>query len=479
MKKTALIGAIFLVLFVFFGSPQARGQKEADKYDHWLKEEVKLLITPEEESAFKKLSGDEEKDKFIELFWTKRDPSPGSKENEFKDEWYKRLDYVTKTYSSGSVSKGWHTDMGRVYMIFGPPFRIRAGEGGPKPDPSGGTQIEAPPEMWMYQPMPALGLNSAFTITFRNYQYGYDLDQQTPQGIHRAMEIFPKVVLFSPDLKDVPAYKYALEENSAEGKMIKEFMTTGREAKQIPLEWRPIFTRALGGSTYVTLLVQIDPQTMDRKKLKEVTFFGRLTGEGTEVQDFLKTVKVEHEKAEKLVMAFGFPAKPGQSVLYLGAEDKDKQNHSLLRSDLDVQDFGNDELNTSTLILSSEVVAKSKEDAKEEFSPYVTNDYKAMPRWGNAFKPAESMSVLFHIYNAKTRDGEVDLAIDYFVTSPEVTYRLNPQAIKTKIEEGKTVAGGTEIPLSPLKPGRYTFKVKVTDRVANKTIERTTEFAVE
>jgi GWxTD domain-containing protein len=478
MKKTALIGAI-LVLFVLSRAAQAGGQKEADKYDQWLKEEVKLLITPEEEAAFKKLSGDEEKDRFIELFWTKRDPSPGSQENEFKDEWYKRLDYVTKTYSSGSVSRGWHTDMGRVYMIFGPPFRVRAGEGGPKADPSGGTQIEAPPEMWMYQPMPALGLNSAFTITFRNYQYGYDLDQQTPQGIHRAMEVFPKVVLFSPDLKETPAYKYALEENSAEGKMIQEFMATGQEKKQINLEWLPIFTRALGGSTYVTLLVQIDPQTMDRKKLREVTFFGRLTGEGTEVQDFLKTVKVGQDKADKLVLAFGFPARPGQAVLYLGAEDKDRQNHTLVKSVLDVQDFGNDELSTSTLVLSSRVVPRSKEDAKEEFSPYLTNDYRATPRWGNVFSPTESMSVLFHIYNAKAREGEVDLAIEYFLTSQEVSYRLNPQAIKTKIEEGKTVAGGTEIPLSPLKPGKYTFKVRVMDKVADKTIERAAEFVVE
>jgi len=478
MKKIGVLGAIFLALFVFFSPAQAGGRNEADTYEQWLKEEVKLLITAEEETAFKKLSGDEDKDKFIEIFWSKRDPSPGSKENEFKDEWYKRLDYVNKHYSRGSVSKGWHTDMGRVYMIFGPPSRIRSAEGGLKPDPSGGTQLEAPPEMWMYQPMPALGLNSAFTITFRNYQYGYDLDQQTPQGIHRAMEIFPKVVLFSPDLKEVPLHKYTLEENSVEGKRIKEFMTTGRETKQLNLEWLPIFTRALGGSTYVTLLVQIDPQTMDRKKLKEVTFFGRLTGEGTEYQDFLKTVRVEQEKADKLVMAFGFPARPGKSVFYLGVEDKDKESHTLIKSDLDVQNFGNDELNTSSLVLSSQIVSKSKEDAKEEFSPYVTNDYKATPRWGNVFKPSEFMSVLFHIYNAKTRQGEVDLAIDYFVTSQGVAYRLNPQTIKTKIEEGKTVAGGTEIPLSPLKPGKYTFKIKVTDNVANKAIEKSTEFVI-
>jgi hypothetical protein len=56
---------------------------------------------------------------------------------------------------------------------------------------------------------------------------------------------------------------------------------------------------------------------------------------------------------------------------------------------------------------------------------------------------------------------------------------INPQTIRAKTEEGKTVAGGTEIPLAPLKPGPYTFKVKVTDKVANKAIEKMTEFVVE
>jgi hypothetical protein len=301
----------------------------------------------------------------------------------------------------------------------------------------------------------------------------------TPQTIRHAMEIFPSVVVFNPDLKELPMYKYTLDENSAEGKMIKDFITTGQEAKQLALEWSPIYTRATGGSTYISLLVQIDPQSIDRKKLKEVTFFGRVQGEGEEVQDFIKTVRVEQEKVDKLVLVFGFPAKPGKSVLYLGAEDKDKENHTLVKSDLDVQNFWNDELNTSSLILSSEVVSKPREDAKAEFSPYVTSDYKATPRWGNTFKPSEFLSVLFHIYNAKTQDGAVDLAIDYFIISQEVGYKLNPQTIKTKIEENKTVAGGTEVPLSPLKPGKYTFKIKVTDKVANKTIEKTTAFVVE
>ena len=58
-------------------------------------------------------------------------------------------------------------------------------------------------------------------------------------------------------------------------------------------------------------------------------------------------------------------------------------------------------------------------------------------------------------------------------------YKLNPQTIRAKVEENQAVAGGTQVPLSPLKPGKYTFKIKITDKVANKTIDRATEFVVE
>jgi len=480
MKKIVVAGAMVLILSASLGAFQAGAQKkDAKTYDHWLKEEVQLLVSQDEEAAFKKLKTNEEKDKFIELFWAKRDPSPGTKENEFKDEWYKRLEFVNKKYSRGSVSRGWHTDMGKVFMIFGPPTQIQGSQGGPKPQSSGGTQMEAPPETWTYQPMPDLGLSSIFTITFRNYQYGYELDQHTPDNIRRGMEMFPKLVVFNPDLKEVPMYTYTLDENSAEGKLVQNFMTSGQEVKQIALEWAPIFTRAMGGSTYVSLLVQIDPRDLDRKKLKDVTFFGRLKGEGEDVQDFLKPVRVEQEKADKLLLVFGFPAKPGKSVLYFGVEDKDKENYTLVKSDLDVLNFWNDELNTSSLLLSSQVVSKPKEEASAEFSPYVTSDFRATPRWGNVFKPSEFLSVLLQVYNAKTQDNEVNLTVDYFIVSQEVGYKLNPQTIKTKIEENKAIACGTEVPLSPLKPGKYTFKIRVTDKVANKILEKTAAFVVE
>lgn len=479
MKKSIMWTILALAGLAFLAPAPAAAKKGPDKYEKWLKEEVALLVLPEEKAEFEGLKTDADKDRFIELFWAKRDPSPGSRINEFRDEWMARLDHVNKTYAAGVGPKGWRSDMGKVYLIFGPPAEVRGAVPEANVNPSGGSQIEAPAQVWTYQPMPDLSLTEPFQVVFRNFQFGYELDQGTPQKIRRAMEVFPKIVVFNPDLKELPMYKYVLEENSPEGKMIRDFIETGNEVKGISLEWAPIYTRAMGGNTYVSLLVQVDPGTIDRKKLKETTFFGRLKGGDEEAQDFLTTVRVDKEKGDKLVMVFGFPAKPGKSVLYLGAEDKDKENPTLIKADLDVKDFLTGGLDTSSLILSSEVVSRPKDEAEEEFSPYVTSDYRATPRWESVFKASEDLSVLFHVYNAATDNGEVNLIVDYFIISPEVGYKLNPQTIRAKVEENKAVAGGTQVPLSPLKPGKYMFKIKVTDKIANKAIERTAEFAVE
>src|SRR4030043_1522991 len=72
-----------------------------DKYRTWLNEEVYWLITSEGQTAFKKLKTDKEKDDFIALFWAKRDPTPGTEKNEFKDAYYANLAFVNQKYTRG------------------------------------------------------------------------------------------------------------------------------------------------------------------------------------------------------------------------------------------------------------------------------------------------------------------------------------------------------------------------------------------
>ncbi len=477
MKKAFGFIAFSILACFVVATSAAEKKKDTKKYDQWLKEEVKLLTTAEEENQFKKLNTDEERDQFIELFWARRDPSPGTKDNEFKDEWYRRLEYVNKTYSTGP-RRGFHGDMGRVYMFFGPPLQTSALAPTTRPESIGGSQLEGASEIWTYQPMPDLNLNESFRVQFTEFQGVYDLSAATTQSVRRALEQFPKKVIFNPDLTELPRYRFYFDENSFEGKLITNFMTTGEEIKQIPLEWRPIFTRAMNQSTYVSFLIQIDPQQIDKKKFKQVTVFGKIKGEQGE-EDFLKTVSTEAGTEGKLLAIAGLPTNAGKIALYLGVEDKDKEKYTLLKSDLDVQNLWKDELSTSTLILSPDVTSASGSGSKEEFNPYVVGEFKAVPRWGNIFKPSEFLNVLFQVYNAKLENEKVSLTIDYFISTPEVTYKLNPQEVSEKVEPDKALVGGTQVPLSPLKPGPYSLKIKITDKIANTSIEKSADFTVE
>ena len=57
-------------------------------------QDVAYIITDAERNAFKNLQSDPELEHFIEQFWQRRDPTPGTVENEFKEEHYRRIAYA-------------------------------------------------------------------------------------------------------------------------------------------------------------------------------------------------------------------------------------------------------------------------------------------------------------------------------------------------------------------------------------------------
>jgi GWxTD domain-containing protein len=106
--------------------PRAEGASETP-YSRWVREDVAYIITEEERAAFKRLQTDEEREHFIEQFWLRRDPTPGTTENEFKEEHYRRIAYANAHYASGIP--GWKTDRGRIYIIYGPPDELESHPG--------------------------------------------------------------------------------------------------------------------------------------------------------------------------------------------------------------------------------------------------------------------------------------------------------------------------------------------------------------
>src|SRR5215471_18481143 len=138
---------------------KALRQELSKPYKKWLDEDVSYIITDEERAAFKQLSNDEERDNFIEAFWQRRDPTPDTEENEYKEEHYQRIAYANEHFAAGVP--GWKTDRGRIYIVFGKPDEIDSHpSGGSYERPSeegGGTSSTYPFEQWRYRYLEGIG----------------------------------------------------------------------------------------------------------------------------------------------------------------------------------------------------------------------------------------------------------------------------------------------------------------------------------
>lgn len=128
-------------------------------YKDWLDKDVTYIITDEERKAFKKLATDDERERFIEEFWRRRDPDPDTDENEFKEEYYERIAYANEHFASGIP--GWKSDRGRIWIMYGKPDeRETHPMGGSYDRPSyegGGNTTTYPFEIWFYRYLAGVG----------------------------------------------------------------------------------------------------------------------------------------------------------------------------------------------------------------------------------------------------------------------------------------------------------------------------------
>lgn len=64
-----------------------------------------------------------EKAKFFEEFWKTKDPTPETERNELMEEYYRRIDYANRYFTSG-FREGWDTDRGMVFVVMNAPDDI-------------------------------------------------------------------------------------------------------------------------------------------------------------------------------------------------------------------------------------------------------------------------------------------------------------------------------------------------------------------
>jgi GWxTD domain-containing protein len=151
---------LFLPTAIGFQNSKLRKELETS-YKKWVDEDVAYIISNEERQAWTRLATDDEREQFIEQFWLRRDPTPDTAENEFKEEHYRRIAYANQRYASGIP--GWKTDRGRIYITYGPPDEIEDhSSGGTYQRPQeqgGGTTSVYPFQQWRYRWIEGIGTN--------------------------------------------------------------------------------------------------------------------------------------------------------------------------------------------------------------------------------------------------------------------------------------------------------------------------------
>jgi GWxTD domain-containing protein len=123
-----------------------------EEYKKWLREDVVYIISDEERADFKKMVSDRQRDDFVVAFWERKNPTPGSARNAYKEEHYRRLAYANSNFAAGVP--GWRTDRGHFYITFGPPDSVDA-----KP------AFAPPTETWHYFFIEGIGRNVVLTFT--------------------------------------------------------------------------------------------------------------------------------------------------------------------------------------------------------------------------------------------------------------------------------------------------------------------------
>lgn len=153
MKKKILF---ILTIFIYTVLPLLCEERLSPVHERWL-DEVHPIITKTEKEIFLKLKTEEERNRFINVFWKQRDPMPDISQNEFKKEYMKRIQFADGNFGRETSKRGSQTERGYFYLLLGPPLERQFFTTHSK---------LVPLELWYYRGEEKYGLPPYFYLIF-------------------------------------------------------------------------------------------------------------------------------------------------------------------------------------------------------------------------------------------------------------------------------------------------------------------------
>jgi GWxTD domain-containing protein len=497
-------------------------QKEMESpYKKWLSEEVPYIITDEERGAFRKLSTDDEREQFIEQFWERRNPNPGSPENEFKEEYYRRIAYANERFASGIP--GWKTDRGRIYIMYGPPDEIEAHPSGGsyiRPMEEGGGETSTFPfEQWRYRYIDGIGTNivlefvdpsmtGEYHLTIDpgekdallhvagagltllesmggatkadRFNRGDGMTTGTPiGGMTQSMNEFTRLDLYARIFKP-PAVKF---------KDLKAVVTSRLTAQLLPFDVRTDFVRVTEESVLTPVTLQVanrDLQFENKEGVMHavVDVFGQITSLGGRIvstfEDAVAVDVPEHDfqryVSRKSVYQKVVPLRPGRYKLSLVLKDDISGHMGSIELGIQVPRIDEEQLASSSLILAD--LIQPLPTSQVGTGPFVIGGTKVRPSVNQQFTRDQNLGIYMQVYN---------LGLDPQTHRPaaDIQYEIvkDGKALLNQTEQAAALEHASQqitlqktLPLRMLEPGKYTVQIKITDNVKKRTVAPTATF---
>ncbi len=501
-------------------------------YKKWLDEDVRWIITDEERSAFKQLSNDEERDAFIEAFWQRRDPTPDTAENEFKEEHYQRMAYANEHFAAGIP--GWKTDRGRIYIMYGKPDEIDSHPSGgtyERPIEEGGGETSTFPfEDWRYRYIEGIGQEIIIEFVDNcmcgDYHMTMDRSEKdalkyTPNGgltLYESLGMANKVDRFthggfeqlgqSPLTDDQNAKEFDRLDQFAKlskppavkFKDLEEVVSHKININLMPFDVRADFVKITSDTVLVPVTVQVKNrdvtfQNKEGVQRGTVNIFGRVTTLGGKIaQTFEDTVQVD-VPAELLpkvtenssVYWKALPLRPGMYRFDVVVKDVNGDRVGTWSKGIKVPDFADDKLEASSLILADQMEPVAAKNVGT--GSFVIGTTKVRPRVPSAdgkpvvFKKNQKLNFWMQVYNLTVDDKthKPSATVEYDVvnaaTNKPVVHTI--ESTDTMGNIGDQVTLEKTLSAANLEAGVYRLQIKVNDNLSKQTVDPSVTFAVE
>ena len=507
-------------------------QEVSGSYKKWLDEDVRWIITDEERSAFKQLSNDEERDQFIEAFWQRRDPTPDTIENEFKEEHYRRIAYANEHFPAGIP--GWKTDRGRMYIMYGPADEIESHPSGGTYDrpmeEGGGTTSTYPFETWRYRYIEGVGqeiiIEFVDTCMCGDYHMTIDRSEKdallyTPNAgltLYEQMGMSNKTARFQggglerlgqgPFNQDLQTKQFDRLEQFAKlnkppavkFKDLEEIVSHKITVNLMPFDVRADFVKVTSDTVLTPITIQVKNrditfQNKEGVQRGTVNIFGRVaTLSGRIAQTFEDTVQVD-VPAELLSKAAdnsqvywkALPLKPGHYRLDVVVKDVNGDRVGNWSKSLLVPDFGDERLSNSSLIVADQMYPVATKDIGT--GSFVIGTMKVRPRVPPAdgkpiiFKRTQKLNFWMQVYNLsmdeKTHKPSATFEYDVVNTATNKAVVHTTESTEQMGNIGEQVTLQKTLSAANLQPGLYRIEIKVNDNISKQTVGPTATFSVE